>query len=158
MMGDRRMEFENRVSAVIHRSCLFLDEERYKEYLALWSPGGQYRITSYSPDIRKELVLLDLNRDDYGHLLSNIRNHEHMPGTFSRHLSVQLLDNEGEAGKTHVTSSILVIHTDPEGVSRVFAAGRYLDIFTIDGDEPLIELREVRLSTRQFGPGSHIPI
>jgi len=157
--GDRpASDVENNVRAVIHRSCLLLDEERFDKYLALWAPAGRYRITSYSPDIRKDLVLLDLGRDDYGHLLSNIRNHEHMPGTFSRHLSVQLLERDEGTGKVHVTSSILVIHTDPEGVSRVFATGRYLDVFVTGGDQPLIELREARLTTRQFGPGSHIPI
>ncbi len=149
---------EEDLKTTIHRSCIFLDEERFDEYLALWAPAGRYRITSYSPDIRKELVLLDLGREDYGHLLSNIRNHERMLGRFSRHLTIQLVEHDEQADEVRVASSVLVIHTNLEGVSHVFAAGKYLDIFDRGSDKPLIELREVRLATRQFGPGSHVPM
>ena len=143
---------------MITRSCLLLDDERFDDYLALWSPEGRYRITSWSPDLRKELVLLDLHLADYRQLLANVPNHERMPGTFSRHVTGQLIERPDDGGAVRATSSLLVVHTDLEGVSRLFAAGRYVDDVELAPDGARIASREVRLDTRQLGTGSHIPM
>ena len=144
------------------RSCLYLDDERFDDYLALWSPRGRYRITSWSPDLRKELVLLDLPLDDYRQLLENVPKHERMQGTLSRHVTGPLVERGDDGGDGSVaaraTSSLLVVHTDLEGVSTVYAAGRYLDAIESANGDPRILSREVRLQTRQFGTGSHVPM
>lgn len=148
---------DDRIRATVFRSCVLLDEERFDDYLALWSPDGTYRISSWSPDLRKELVLLDLDVESYRTLLSNIQYHEHILGHFSRHVTGQLIEHGGNGCAT-VTSSLLVMRTDLEGVSSLFAVGKYIDHVELTGDTPLITVREVRLETRQFGPGSHIPM
>ena len=148
---------DDRIRATVFRSCVLLDENRYDDYLELWSPNGKYRITSWSPDLRKELVLLDLDVDAYRTLLSNIQHHQRMLGHLSRHITGQLIEENGD-GRAKVTSSLLVVHTDLEGVSKLFAVGKYLDRMEDMEDSPLISAREVRLETRQLGPGSHIPI
>ena len=143
---------------MITRSCLLLDAERFDDYLALWSPEGRYRITSWSPDLRKELVLLDLALADYRQLLENVPNHERIQGTFSRHVTGQLIERHDDEGAARVTSSLLVVHTDLEGVSSLFAAGKYVDDIKIARDDVRIASREVRLETRQLGTGSHVTI
>ena len=140
------------------RSCLLLDDERFDDYLALWSPQGRYRITSWSPDLRKDLVLLDLPLPDYRQLLENVPMHERMSGTFSRHVTGQLIERPDGDDTARATSSLLVVHTDLEGVSRLYAAGRYVDDIELVHDDARIASREVRLDTRQLGTGSHIPM
>ena len=149
---------DDEIRSTITRSCLLLDDECFDDYLALWSPEGRYRITSWSPDLRRELVLLDLHLADYRQLLENVPNHERMPGTFSRHVTGQLIERHADNGTVRATSSLLVVHTDLEGVSRLFAAGKYVDDIEFARDGARIASREVRLETRQFGTGSHIPM
>jgi methanesulfonate monooxygenase small subunit len=137
---------------------MLLDDEKFDEYLDLFSPEIRYRITAFSPDLRKDLAWLDLGRKDLESLLANLNRHIRLAGRFMRHPSGSIV--EEEEGSTHllVTTAVLVAHTDLEGNTRVFATGRYRDrIEWIDG-EPRLKEREVRLDTRQFGPGSHVPL
>ena len=151
-------EADGSIRRLIMRSCLYLDDERFDDYLALWSPTGRYRITSWSPDLRKELVLLDLPLGDYRQLLVNVPNHERMPGTLSRHVTGPLVERGDGDGRARATSSLLVVHTGLDGVSNLYAVGKYLDDIDTSNGEPRIESREVRLGTRQLGTGSHVPM
>ena len=153
-----KVESDDRIRSLIMRSCLLLDDERFDDYLALWSPRGRYRITSWSPDLRKELVLLDLPLADLRQLLENVPNHERMAGTFSRHATGPLVEWPDGEDAARATSSLLVVHTDLEGVSSVYAVGKYLDDIEIAGGDARIVSREVRLETRQLGTGSHVPM
>ena len=37
----------------IYRSCLLMDDERWSDWLELCDDGFYYKITAYSPEIRK---------------------------------------------------------------------------------------------------------
>src|SRR5262249_32031475 len=41
---------------VIYRACLLLDHEKFGEWLALCAPEFSYRITTYSPEIRRQMT------------------------------------------------------------------------------------------------------
>ncbi|MHB8727124.1 MAG: aromatic-ring-hydroxylating dioxygenase subunit beta [Casimicrobiaceae bacterium] len=139
-------------------SCLLLDDEKFDEYLSLLSPRYHYCIKAYSPDLRKDVVFLDLDRGELEVLFRNLPKHVRLPGRFMRHANTSVVQSHDSQDRLSITTSLLVTHTDLEGVSRVFATGRYRDkIARIEG-KPLLEEREVRLDTRQFGPGSHIPL
>ena len=43
------------------------------------------------------------------------------------------------------------------GQRQLFAIGRYLDTVKVDGTTPRFKKRVVKLETRQFGFGNHIP-
>jgi len=43
------------------------------------------------------------------------------------------------------------------GATELFAVGRYLDAVKVDGGPPRLLKRVVKLETRQFGFGYHIP-
>ena len=53
---------------------------------------------------------------------------------------------------------VIVVRTSPEGVSELFAAGRYLDVIDDSEDVPKLVRRETQLDTRELGIGSHVPI
>ena len=141
---------------LVSRSCILLDDENFEGYLSLFAPDSHYRITSYSPDLRRELIYLDVDRTDLEALLRNIHHHIRMSGRLMRHPNGFVVDSKHD--ESSVLTSLLIIHTDLEGNSRIFAAGRYRDTLTLANGKPTIKSREVRLDTRQFGPGSHIPL
>lgn len=141
---------------LVARSCLLLDEERFDDYLALYADGSRYSIRTYSPDLRKDMSLLDLDRVELATLLANLRKHVRLAGRFLRLASPSLEQSTGTT--ISLTTTVLVTHTDLEGISRVFAAGRYLDTIELKDGKALIKEREVRVDTRQFGTGSHIPL
>jgi 3-phenylpropionate/cinnamic acid dioxygenase small subunit len=138
-------------------SCLLLDEEKFADYLALFAEGSRYSIRAYSPDLRKDLSLLDLERAELETLLKNLRKHVRLPGRFLR-LAAPTLEHSNGGEIVSLTTTVLVTHTDLEGISRVFAAGRYVDKIEVKNGRALIREREVRVDTRQFGTGSHIPL
>lgn len=140
----------------ISRSCVLLDEERFDDYLSLYAEAGQYSITTYSPDLRKNLTYLALDCTGLTTLFRNLSRHVRMPGRLMRHPSGFLVESKDD--EVFVTTSLLVIHTDLDGTSHVFAAGRYHDSLILREGKPAIKSREVRLDTRQFGPGSHVPL
>jgi methanesulfonate monooxygenase small subunit len=147
---------ESDAITLVSRSCALLDDEKFDDYLNLFAADGHYRITTYSPDLRRELIYLDLDRADLAALLQNVPRHVRMSGRLMRHPNGFLVDSKDD--ESSVMTSLLVIHTDLEGNSRIFAAGRYRDQLTLVDGKPAIKSREVRLDTRQFGPGSHVPL
>jgi|ERR1700730_7908156 methanesulfonate monooxygenase small subunit len=147
---------ESDAITLVSRSCALLDDENFEAYLSLFAADGRYRITTYSPDLRRELIYLDLDRADLETLLRNISRHVRMSGRLMRHPNGFLVDSKGD--ESSVLTSLLVVHTDLEGTSRIFAAGRYRDTLALADGKPAIKSREVRLDTRQFGPGSHVPL
>ena len=152
------MASDDGVKAVVYRSCLALDDERFGDYLALCADDFRYRVTAYSPELRKEMVWLDRGREQLANLLESVDNHVRLPGRFTRQANVYLVEREPAKGWATVTTSLVVMYTDPQGVSRVFAVGRYVDSIEVAGVRPLLKSREVRLETRELGPGSHLPI
>ena len=152
------MASDDGVKAVVYRSCLALDDERFGDYLALCADDFRYRVTAYSPELRKEMVWLDRGREQLANLLESVDNHVRLPGRFTRQANVYLVEREPAKGWATVTASLVVMYTDPQGVSRVFAVGRYVDSIEVAGVRPLLKSREVQLETRELGPGSHLPI
>ncbi|TAK84431.1 MAG: methanesulfonate monooxygenase [Betaproteobacteria bacterium] len=149
---------DNQIGALIYRSGLFMDEENFDGFMQLCASDFRYQITAYSPELGKEMIWLNLDREGMEHLLKNIPNHVRLPGSFLRNLNVYLMEPQQANGDVHVTSSLLVIHTDLEGASRLYAAGMYIDDVVLSSGSPQLKSRTVKLATRQLGPGSHVPL
>ena len=147
---------------MLHETFVRLDDEDYDAYLDLCAPEFRYRITTYSPELRKEQVWLDHDRPEMTELFGNIRHHVRLPGRFFRHGHVYRIKRDGPGGNGNGTAqaltSMAVHYTDPDGESRVFALCRYHDDIDLSTGVPLLASREVRLETRQLGTGSHIPM
>ena len=145
------------IKNMLHETFVHLDDEDYGAYLKLCAPAFRYRITTYSPDLRKDQVWLDHDREEMAELFGNIQYHVRMPGTFFRHGHVYRIDRNG-TGVAKALTSMVVHYTEPVGDSRVFALCRYHDDIDLSSGTPLLASREVRLETRQLGTGSHIPM
>ena len=91
-------------------------------------------------------------------LFNNLPRHisDHSPLT--RHAIVYTVEPAAEQQQAAVVSALQVYKTTLDGgATELFAIGRYLDTVSLDADPPKLLKRVVRLETRQFGFGYHIP-
>jgi len=146
------------IEELVYRSCLALDEKNFKAYLDLCDENFRYTITAHSPEIRKNMIWLDHDKPEMQLLFTNLPRHisDHSPLT--RHAIVYTVEYAGEQRQAQVVSALQVFKTSLDGgATELFAVGRYLDTVKIDGGSPRLLKRVVKLETRQFGFGYHIP-
>ena len=147
---------DREIERLIYRSCRCLDEEDFGGYLDLCAPDFHYRITAQSPEIRKEMIWLDHDREGLAALFDNLPSHLRRPARLFRHASVYDVTTKG--ARASVETSLMVLVTGYDGKTAVLAAGRYEDSIQLEGEVPLLLSRTVRLETRDLGIGSHVPI
>lgn len=145
------------IHRLIYTSALKLDAEDFKGFLRQCGESFRYAIKTYSPELGKEMTWLDHGRKGMQGLFAMLPQHVRMKGKFKRHVSVYAIDHL-EDGRVKAHSSVLLIHTDPDGVSKLFAAGQYFDVIEVSGEAPRLVERVVQLETRELGPGMHIPV
>ena len=117
------------VRAFIGRTCLMLDDEDFGSFLKFCTDQFAYRVTTYSPELDKEMVWLDHDRKGY---------------EFSDHHASQAHQAAGpvhpagrglrrRAGRRRRRCSDLAAYDGPHEIltasSRLLLAGRYLDKF-----------------------------
>ena len=135
------------VKDVIYQSCLTMDDEKFDEYLALCAEDYQYKVTAYSPELRKEMIWLEQSRTDLMAMFEMLPEHVKPEGRFTRHAQVYRV----------APSALTIYFTNDRGDTKVFAIGRYNDVVDTTGAAPRLKSREVRLETRSLGTGSQIP-
>jgi len=144
------------VRAAVHRACRLLDAEDWEGFLALCAPGLAYRVVAFSPEIRRDMIWFDQDRDGLRALFDMVPQHLRRIGTLFRHVSVGEIDRLPDGG-WQALSSLQCFHTDHDGRTHLLAVGRYTDVLT-GADAPLLQARTLRLETRDLGVGSHIPL
>jgi methanesulfonate monooxygenase small subunit len=153
MKTERRQAVEE----LVYRSCLALDAKDYKAYLALCDEDFRYTISTYSPEIRREMVWLDHDRKGMETLFTNLPRHNSDHSPLTRHATVYTVDLDS-SGNASVVSALQVFRTQLDGgATELFAVGRFHDTVTLNGEAPRLARRVVRLETRLLGYGYHIP-
>ena len=155
-----------KVKDAILRSCLFLDDEQWSRWLDLCLDNFQYKITSYSPEIRKDMIYFS---GDHGELRSMTEmlpkhNTDHSP--LKRHASVYTVDLSSDGASAEAVTSVVIYQTMLDGVNshidsgetRLFCAGRYIDTLIVEEDTAKFVSRELRLENRRLDKGSHWPL
>jgi methanesulfonate monooxygenase subunit beta len=143
---------------LVYRSCLALDEKNFKGYLDLCDADFRYSITAYSPEIRKEMIWLDHDKKGMQLLFTNLPRHNSDHSPLTRHATVYTVEVDPAGKEAAVVSALQVFRTELDGgATTLFAVGRYVDTVRLDADAPKLLKRVVRLDTRQFGFGYHIP-
>ena len=148
---------DDAVKALVYRSCLALDQDDYSGYLALCAEEMRYQITCYSPEIGKDVILMNHNKAGLAALFETLPDHIKLPGELMRHASVYEIARTPNGTMAEVTTSLVTIRTDPEGLSHVFAAGHYFDTIEVNGPVPMLSRRNLRLQTRDIGIGIEVP-
>jgi methanesulfonate monooxygenase small subunit len=150
------MEQRAQIEELVYRSCMALDERDFKGFLELCDPGFRYKVTVYSPEIRKEMVWLDHDRRGMETLFTNLPRHNSDHSPLVRHATVYTVKMNG--GEAEVVSALQVFRTALDGgATELFGVARLIDTVKLDGGAPRLASRTVRMETRQLGFGSHIP-
>ena len=154
-----RSDVDSAVRGLIYRSCLRLDEGDFPGWLDLCAPEFRCTITAYSPEIRKEMVWLDHDRDGMEGLFKMLPKHNSDHSPLTRHASVYVVDLDEEGNEATAITSVVVYRTAMDGgATDLFAVGKYFDTVSLEGEVPLLTGRNVRLDTRELGIGSHFPL
>jgi len=157
---------ERAVEDVIYRACLLMDDEKFMEWLALCAPGFNYRITTYSPEIRKSMTWYEQDVTGLKGMIEMLPKHNTDHGRLTRHLTVYTVDVDRSKSEAKATSSFACYRTMLDGInshidageSQLFLIGRYHDRFRIGEQGPRFLERNVVLDTRRLDKGSHYPI
>ena len=151
-----KTEQRQAVEELVYRSCLALDGKDYKAFLALCDEDFRYTISTYSPEIRREMVWLDQDRKGMETLFTNLPRHNSDHSPLTRHATVYTVDEKGDT--VEVVSALQVFRTQLDGgATELFAVGRFHDSVRLNGASPKLARRVVRLETRLLGYGYHIP-
>lgn len=143
---------------LIYGSCIALDEKNFAGYLALCDESYNYKITAYSPEIRKEMTWLEHDKKGMELLFNNLPKHNSDHSPLTRHATVYMVKLNPDGKTADVTSALQVFKTELDGGSTaLYAVGKLHDKVLLADGMPMLLERRVHLDTRQLGIGYHIP-
>ena len=149
------------IDELIYRSCMFLDDKNFAGFLDLCDPAFHYAITTYSPEIRKEMTWLEHDKAGLKLLFDNLPKHNSDHSPLTRHATVYTAEYDDVRGQARVITALQVFKRSLDGgATELFAVGKLLDTVKLesaDSGKVVLVDRNVRLDTRQFGFGYHIP-
>jgi methanesulfonate monooxygenase subunit beta len=146
------------IEELVYRSCLALDAGDFNAYLALCDDGFRYTVAAHSPEIRKDMIWLDHDKAGMQLLFNNLPRHNSDHSPLARHAHVYTVEAAADGKSADVVSTLQIYRTTLDGgATDLFAIGRYLDTVSVEGAAPRLSKRIVRLTTRQFGFGYHVP-
>ena len=135
-----------------------LDDKQFNAYLELCDPAYHYKITAYSPEIRKDMTWLEHDKAGMQALFANLPKHNSDQSPLTRHVTVYTVKEDAATRQAQVISALQVFKTSLDGgATELFAVGKLHDQISLTDAGPKLLAREVRLQTRMLGFGYHIP-
>jgi methanesulfonate monooxygenase small subunit len=154
-----RLAVEDRVRGLIYRGILLLDRNDFKGWLDLCTPGFHYTISTWSPEIRRDVIWLDHDHEGMAGLIRMLPRHNSDQTPLTRHATVYTIDHDPASHEASAVTSVAIYSTSLDGgVTELFALARYLDTVDLAGEAPRLARRVVRLETRSLGIGKHWPL
>jgi len=146
------------VEELVYDTCMLLDARDFKGFLGHCDQQFEYRLSAYSPEIKREMTWLDHDRAEMEDLFQTLPKHNTDPSPLTRNAVVYKVTVEETGKRASVVSALQVFKTAVNGgVTQLFAIGKYFDTVALDGDAPRLLARHVKLDTRDLGWGHHIP-
>jgi hypothetical protein len=151
---------------LVYRSCLYMNAESWKDYLSLCEPQSfRYRVTNYSPEIRKEQCWADRDFKAMKASFDLMPRHNSDRSKLTRQVQVYTVDYDAQAKEANVVSALTVYRTQLDGTmsyiesgqTALYAVGVYRDRVRVADDAPKLVERVVELDTRQLDVGTHKP-
>ncbi len=145
------------IEELVYRSCLALDTRNFKAFLDLCDEAFRYTITTHSAEIKRDMVWLDHDKKGMETLFTNLPKHNSDHSPLTRHATVYTVDLDSLKNAS-VVSALQVFRTQLDGgATELFPVGRFHDTVRLDGAQPKLVRRVVKLDTRLLGYGYHIP-
>ena len=152
------MNKDKAVSELIYRSCLLLDELDFAGYLDLCAPGFRYKISAYSPELRKNMVWQEVDKEEMKHHLELVPKHVRDLSPLSRYPTVYTISYSDDGKRAMAVSGLQVFKTKLDGgETQLYGVARLHDEIELEDGGARLLSREVRMQTRQLGTGSQIP-
>ncbi|MBX9905245.1 MAG: nuclear transport factor 2 family protein [Burkholderiales bacterium] len=146
------------IQDVIYQTCLLLDEKNFDAFLDLCDDEFRYTITTYSTEIRKDMIWLDHDKKGMRNLFDQLPRHNSDHSPITRHATVYKVEVDEGRREASAVSVLQVYKTDLDGgATTLFAVGKYVDTIKLDSGKPRLVKRVVKLDTRMLGIGYHIP-
>ncbi len=140
----------------IMRTARLLDEEALEDWLALFSEDGIYEIRAYGTEIRADMVWWRSTYAELAEILKEARDHVRDPAR-RLHL-VSPVSVEISADRAEALSHFQITRTDPDGVSSIYVAGRYVDSLVKANGRWLYDCHRAVLDTRMLDSFTHLPL
>lgn len=152
------VNMDREISELVYQSCFMLDEMNFDGYLSLCSPDYRYKICAYSPELRKDMVWQDVDKEALQHHLHLVPKHVREMVHVSRFPTVYTIKYEDGGKRAKVFSGLQVFKTKLDGgETSLYGVCRLHDVVDLGSGRPQLLSREVRMHTRQLGTGSQIP-
>ncbi len=146
------------VEDLVYDTCMLLDARDFKSFLDHCDQQFEYKLSAYSPEIKREMTWLDHDRAEMEDLFNTLPKHNTDPSPLTRNAVVYKVDVDETGKRASVVSALQVFKTAVNGgVTQLFAIGKYFDTVALDGNAPRLLARHVKLDTRDLGWGHHIP-
>lgn len=150
-------EDREEIRTLISRSGRFLDDHAYADFIDLLTPDGSYTLEADSEEIGQRMIWLSMPRDELGALLEESPQHIHDLATRTHQVNVDEIEINGETADAQSTFS--VFRTDQNGLTQIYAVGRYNDHLVRNGSgDWRIQERRARVTTRMFRTPTPMPL
>jgi methanesulfonate monooxygenase subunit beta len=146
------------IEELIYDSCLVLDDNDYEGYMALCAPEFTYKLSAYSPEVKREMTWLDHDRSEIEDLFKTLPRHNSDRNPLTRNAIVYKVRIDDEHNRADVVTTLQIYKTALNGGhTELFAVGKYFDTVSLSGGKPALLNRHVKLDTRDLGWGYHVP-
>lgn len=150
----------------IYGACLYLDDEQWPDWLALCAEDFNYKITAYSPEIRKDMIYFAHSFNELKSMTEMLPKHNTDHSPLKRHATVYSTEVAKDLETVEAVTSVVIYQNMLDGVNshidsgetRLFCVGRYIDKLVITNNQAKFVDREVRLENRRLDKGSHWPL
>src|SRR3974377_1333807 len=105
------------IRETIYRASLLLDDEKFMEWLAFCAPDFSYRITTYSPEIRRHMTWYEQDVAGLKGMIEMLPKHNTDHGRLTRHVTVYTVEADGPQGEAKATSSFGSYRPMLEGIT-----------------------------------------
>ena len=166
MKDSSMLDLERKIEKTIYKAALALDENNWSAWFELCDETFTYAITSFSPEINKQMTYFSGDKKELTGLMEMLPKHNTDHSPLHRHTSVYTIDVSNNGKTAESVSSVVIYQNMLDGInshldsgeSRLFVIGKYHDKFVIDGEGPKFVNRETKIENRRLDKGSHWPL
>ena len=166
MTQESQANMEKSIEKIIYRAALALDDHNWDGWFELCDNEFSYSITSFSPEINKNMTYFSGNKKELKGLMDMLPKHNTDHSPLHRHTSVYTVDVADDGKTADAISSVTIYQNMLDGInshidsgeSRLFVIGKYIDKFKITDGNPKFMSRETKIDNRRLDKGSHWPL
>ena len=160
------LELEKKIEKTIYKATLALDANDWSTWLDLCDDSFNYAITSFSPEINRDMTYFGGDKKELTGLMEMLPKHNTDHSPLHRHTTVYSVEIADDHKSADAISSVAIYQNMLDGInshldsgeSRLFVIGKYVDRFVIKNGVPKFVNRETKLENRRLDKGSHWPL